>query len=133
MGDDWGTFLLYIEFAACPPNAGRIASGRVLAESARAGNATFAEVPTHLTQQKRGEMMRVRNIKETVDGARYYRLVRTLPNGKRHQMQISFSAGEMRFRSFVAQRLWLLRAEMRDSTRAAATPAPRSNMPQLVF
>ncbi|WP_353191569.1 hypothetical protein [Pandoraea pnomenusa] len=97
------------------------------------GNATFAEVPTHLTQQKRGEMMRVRNIKETVDGARYYRLVRTLPNGKRHQMQISFSAGEMRFRSFVAQRLWLLRAEMRASTRAAATPAPRSNMPQLVF
>ncbi|MFK0377067.1 hypothetical protein [Pandoraea sp. NPDC090278] len=90
-------------------------------------------MPTHLTQQKRGEMMRVRNIKETVDGARYYRLVRTLPNGKRHQMQISFSAGEMRFRRFVAQRLWLLRAEMRDSTRAAAAPAPRSNMPQLVF
>ncbi|WP_155740028.1 hypothetical protein [Pandoraea pnomenusa] len=116
-----------------PQKAGRIASGRVLAGSARTGNATFAEVPTHLTQQKRGEMMRVRNIKETVDGARYYRLVRTLPNGKRHQMQISFSAGEMRFRSFVAQRLWLLRAEMRASTRAAATPAPRSNMPQLVF
>ncbi|VVD90332.1 hypothetical protein PEP31012_01580 [Pandoraea eparura] len=78
-------------------------------------------------------MMRVRNIKETVDGARYYRLIRMLPNGKRHQVQISFSAGEMRFRHFVAQRLWLLRAEMRDSTRAAAMPAPRNNMPQLVF
>ncbi|WP_301236660.1 hypothetical protein [Pandoraea cepalis] len=90
-------------------------------------------MPTHLTQQKRGDMMRVRNIKETVDGARYYRLVRMLPNGKRHQMQISFSAGEMRFRHFVARRLWLLRAEMRDSTRAASMPTPRSNMPQLVF
>ncbi|GAB3629613.1 hypothetical protein PTE30175_01317 [Pandoraea terrae] len=77
--------------------------------------------------------MRVRNIKEMVDGALYYRLVRILPNGKRYQLQISFSAGEMRFRAFVARRLWLLRAELRDSTREASRPASRANAPQLVF